>query len=213
MKFYFYLISLSLLFFFSLSAFGQVNTSGSKYLLVKEQETAKEYYPGLAIKSNLLYWATASPNLAVEFGIARKWTLNILAGLNPWDLNSDKGGIRHGLVQPEIRYWFCNRFERHFVGLHGLYGRYEIANIDLSPIGNDLTGKRYKGWGAGGGISYGYHLPMGKRWGWEFTVGMGYLYLDYDKYSCDTCDKHLGTKAKHYFGPTKVGVSLLYMIK
>ena len=171
------------------------------------------YYPRVAVKTNLLYLATTTPNLAVEFGLARKWTLDIAAGLNPWDLNSRKGGIRHGLIQPELRYWFCNRFERHFVGLHGIYGQYEIADIDLSPIGNDLRGSRYNGWGAGGGLSYGYHLPMGKRWGWEFTIGAGYVYLDYDKYRCGTCDQLLARKSKHYWGVTKAGVSLIYMLR
>lgn len=171
------------------------------------------YLPKVAIKTNLLYLATTTPNIAVEFSVAPKWTIDIVAGLNPWDLNGRKGGIRHGLVQPEVRYWFCNRFEKHFIGLHGIYGQYEIADLDLSPFGNDLTDKRYNGWAAGVGISYGYHLPMGKRWGWEFTVGAGYLYLDYKKYNCGECDRYEGKQTKHYFGPTKAGISLIFMIK
>lgn len=171
------------------------------------------YLSKAVIKTNLLYLATTTPNIAVEFGVAPKWTIDIVAGLNPWDLNGRKGGIRHGLVQPELRYWFCNRFEKHFIGLHGIYGQYEIADIDLSPFGNDLTDKRYNGWGAGAGISYGYHLPMGKRWGWEFTVGAGYIYLDYKKYNCGECDRYEGKQTKHYFGPTKAGISLIFMIK
>lgn len=173
----------------------------------------RTYLPKVGVKTNLLYLATTTPNIAVEFGLARRWTLDIAAGLNPWDLNSRKGGIRHGLVQPELRYWFCERFEKHFIGLHGLYGQYEIADIDIPIIRKDLRGERYNGWGAGAGISYGYHLPMGGRWAWEFTVGAGYVYFEYDRYRCGDCDKKLGRKAKHYFGPTKAGVSLIFMIK
>lgn len=177
-----------------------------------QAQNADHYLPRTAVKTNLLYLATTTPNIAVEFNLARKWTLDIAAGLNPWDLNNRNGGIRHGLIQPEARYWFCQRFEKHFVGLHGLYGRYQIADIHLSPLKN-LTGKRRDGWGTGAGISYGYHLPMNKRWSWEFTIGGGYVYLDYKLYDCGECDTYKGKTTKHYFGPTKAGVSLIYMIK
>lgn len=185
----------------------------TEYSFVPSSRMNSRYLPKVAIKTNLLYLATTTPNLAFEFGLARKWTLDVEFGLNPWDLNDDKGGIRHALVQPEVRYWFCNRFEKHFVGLHAIYGKYQIYNIDLKPFGNDLTDKRYDGWGVGGGVSYGFHLPMGKRWAWEFTAGVGYIYLDYDKYRCGSCDLNLGRQTKHYVGPTKVGVSLMFMIK
>lgn len=182
--------------------------------LVPESNIRKtNYLPKAAIKTNLLYLATTSLNFGFEVGMARRWTFELTGGINTWDLNGKKGGIRHWLVQPEFRYWFCNRFERHFIGLHGIGGKFEVGNIDLTPMVKDLTDIRYNGYGIGGGISYGYHLPMGKRWGWEFTVGAGYIYLEYDKYTCGTCDKLLYNKVKHYFGPTKAGISLLFMIR
>ena len=183
------------------------------YALVPASGHEPIYLPKAGVKTNLLYLGTGTPNLSVEFGVAPRWTVELAAGLNPWDLNGRRGGIRHGLVQPEVRHWFCQRFERHFVGLHGLYGRYRVGDVDLAPFGADLTGKRYAGWGVGAGVSYGYHLPMGKRWGWEFTLGVGYIYLDYDRYACGQCDTFLGRTAKHYFGPTKAGVSLIYMLR
>jgi len=174
---------------------------------------SRMYLPKAAVKINLLYLGTTTPNIAVEFGLAKKWTLDIVGGINVWNLNERKGGIRHWLIQPEVRYWFCQRFEKHFIGLHGIGGQYQISDIDLAPLGNDLTGIRYDGWAAGAGISYGYHLPMGKRWAWEFTVGAGYIYLDYNKYNCGECDNKIGHETKHYFGPTKAGVSLIFMIR
>ena len=185
----------------------------TELFFVPTTRVQKNYLPKVGIKTNLLYLATTTPNVAVEFGLAPKWTLDIAAGLNPWTLNDRNGGIRHGLIQPEARYWFCQRFEKHFIGLHGIYGDYQIADIDLAPFGNDLTGKRYDGWGVGAGISYGYHLPMSSRWSWEFTVGVGYIYLEYNQYNCGACDTNLGKFKKDYFGPTKAGISLIYMIK
>lgn len=182
----------------------------SEYSFIPSLSINQNYHPKAAIKTNLLILGTATPNLAVEFALAKRWTLDIAAGYNPFQLQ--KGGINKvGFVQPEVRYWFCNRFEKHFVGLHGIYGRFNIGEVDF--LTTTFEQNRYKGWGAGAGISYGYHLPMGKRWAWEFTVGAGYVYLEYDKFRCYECDEFLARKNRHYFGPTKAGVSLIFMIK
>jgi len=149
--------------------------------------------------------------MAMEFGLSRKWTLDVAAVYNPWYFGNQSVN-RFWLVQPEARYWFCNRFEKHFIGVHGIYGQFNIGNIKL-PLIHTFDEHRYDGWGAGGGISYGYHLPMGKRWAWEFTVGLGYLYLKYDKYRCYDCDEHIRSKGRHYLGPTKAGISLILMLK
>ena len=182
----------------------------TEYNFVPSTAMQHGYLPQAAVKTNLLVWGTATPNVAVEFGLARKWTLDVSAGYNPFALK--KGGINKvGFIQPEVRYWFCQRFEKHFVGLHGLYGRFNVGDLDL--LTTTFEKHRYKGWGAGAGLSYGYHLPMSKRWAWEFTVGIGYVYLEYDKYRCYDCDQHIAKKNRHYLGPTKAGISLIYMIK
>lgn len=180
------------------------------YILVTPSDAARIYQPKVALKTNLLYLATTSPNMAAEFYLAPHWTLDAHLNWNPWKFNSEKGGIRHWFVQPEARYWFCNTFERHFIGIHGIYGQYEIGKIDL-PF-DDLTEKRYNGTGVGAGVSYGYHLPISERWGLEFSLGIGYIYLNYDKYNCGTCNNKVGNFDRHYFGPTKAAVSLVFMI-
>ena len=72
---------------------------------------------------------------------------------------------------------------------------------------------RYQGWATGLGLSYGYNWILGKRWNLEATLGFGYVYTNYDKYDCATCGKFRGSQDKHYFGPTKAGISIIYMIK
>ena len=80
------------------------------------------------LKTNLLYDATASLNLGVEVGIAPKWTLDISGNYNPWEMPN--GMLwKHAMVQPEFRFWFCDRFSRHFLGFHGIGGIYNIGNI------------------------------------------------------------------------------------
>ena len=58
----------------------------------------------VAIKTNLLYDATATVNIGVEVGIAPKWTLDISGNLNAWNIDEDTKW-RHWLAQPEARYW------------------------------------------------------------------------------------------------------------
>lgn len=189
------------------------NGNGDKhtYMLVDPTTGARHYRPKVALKTNVLYLATTTPNIAAEFYLAPQWTFNIAVGVNPWDLNDRKGGIRHALVQPEARYWFCNAFERHFVGLHGLYGSYQLSDINL-PV-KDLTNKRYDGSGAGIGASYGYHMPLSPNWAMEFSAGLGYVRFNYKEYRCGECDNLKGKFKKNYFGPTKLAVSLVWMIK
>lgn len=43
----------------------------------------------------------------------------------------------------------------------------------------------------------------------EATIGAGYARLDYDKYACGKCGEKLGHNNKNYFGPTKVGLSII----
>ena len=108
----------------------------------------------IAVKTNLLYWATSTPNIGFEFGLGKRTTLDLVGGYN-----------------------------------------------------------RYEGWATGIGISYGYTWILGKRWNLEANIGAGYIYTKYDKYECKTCGRFKGNQKKHYFGPTKAGISLIYIIK
>ena len=181
----------------------------SIYAQVQRNEA---YLPKFAIKTNALYWATSTPNLGFEVGLAKKLTLDISGNYNPWKFGDDRQ-IKHWLVQPELRYWLCERFNGHFFGLHAGYTEYNISNVRIPFRPASSKDHRYQGWGTGVGISYGYSWIIGRRWNLEATVGVGYVYTDYDKYDCVTCGTFRGTNTKHYFGPTKIGISFVYIIK
>lgn len=168
----------------------------------------------IAAKTNLLYWATSTPNLGFEFGLGKHTTLELAGGYNPWTF--DKGSnkkIKHWLVMPEFRYWLCERFNGHFFGIHSGYTYYNVAGVRIPFKGKGTKDHRYQGWATGAGISYGYSWLIGKRWNIEATIGLGYVYTNYDRYECATCGDFKGSADKHYFGPTKAGVSLIYNIK
>ena len=44
----------------------------------------------VALKTNLLYWSTVTPNLGLEASIARKHTVQLFYGLNPGSLPEEK---------------------------------------------------------------------------------------------------------------------------
>ncbi len=189
-------------------------------LLIALVFVTRSFSQELAIKSNLLYDATGSMNLGVEFGLSKHLTLDISGNYNPWTIDkATNSKIKHLLIQPELRYWHCEKFNGHFFGLHAHYGYYNIGgdnwltNLVGTAMDRKLTANRYDGWVAGGGFSYGYHWIMNRRWALEGTVGFGYAYIKYNKYDCTSCGQFKWQGTKHYFGPTKVGLSLIFMIK
>ena len=175
------------------------------------------YGQKVALKTNLLYGGvTYTPNLALEYGISKRMTLNLSGGYNPWNINNtvDKGEkLVHWLVQPEFRYWSCERFNGHFFGFHGTYSLYNIGGKEFPILlGTDSGQYRHEGSAYGGGLTYGYVLNLSMRFALEFEIGAGYMHLDYDKYYAYKCGKFIGHSSRDYFGLTKAGITLAWNI-
>lgn len=169
----------------------------------------------VVLKTNLVSDAILSPNLGVEIGMAPRWTLDLNGNINAWNINGHSW--KHWMVQPEARYWFCNRWAGHFVGAHIHGGQYNVGALknNISFLGSDfsnLSDKRYQGWFAGVGVAYGYAWILNKRWTLEAEIGLGYAYTRFDVYPCATCGKKIEKdKPHHYVGPTKAAVNLVYV--
>lgn len=166
----------------------------------------------VALKTNLLYDATTTPNLGAELAMGKKSTLQLFYGLNPWKFASDRTKqLRHWLLMPEYRYWTCQKFNGHFFGIHALGGQYNVGGIDLpNPVFKDLDEKRYEGWYAGGGLTYGYQWLLSRHWNLEASVGVGYIRFHYKEFPCTECGALIQENNKNYFGPTKLALSLMY---
>ncbi len=164
--------------------------------------------PGIGLKTNLLYDATTTFNLGAEFKLSDYLTLDASLNYNPWTFSENRK-FKHILIQPELRYWIYEPFNGHFLGTHLLYSHYNAGNL---PFGS-LRDNRYQGNAFGLGFSYGYQWVLSSRWSLEATLGMGYAYLDYTRYDCQTCGEKTGEGHKNYFGPTKAGISLIYILK
>lgn len=188
---------LAVMFFMPLVAVAQ--TSGA----------SEHSLPTWALKTNVAYWGTATPNLGFEVGLGRKLTLDVASGYNMFSFNKGKKW-RHWMVSPELRLWLCDRFNGHFFGIHALGGEYNVNRLGF----NDHTKKnRYEGYMVGGGVAYGYHWVFRKRWAVEAELGVGYLHLDYDKYDCRKCGNPTGGDVRNLFTVTRLGINVIYLLK
>lgn len=168
----------------------------------------------MAVKTNLFWDALATVSLGAEYGLAPRWTVEVSGNYNGWKLSHCRRW-KHWFVQPEARYWLCERFTGHFFGLHLHGGRYNLSNLKngISLFGTDfskLSHERYQGWFVGGGLGYGYAWPLGRHWNIEGEIGIGYAYSRYDRYPCARCGEKIASdRVHHYFGPTKLAVNIV----
>lgn len=156
----------------------------------------------VALKTNVPYWATTTLNLGMEVGISPKMSFDLTGSYNPFVFHGDRK-IKHWLIQPEWRFWTCQRFSGHFFGIHAHGGQYNVA----------LQKYRYNGWLVGGGLSYGYQWIIGRRWNLEVELGVGYAYMKDDKYLRNKCRKYLKSDHRNYVGLTKLSISFMYFLK
>lgn len=193
-----------------------MNRINYKFLLVLMVAMASTFSVSAqkaALKTNLLYGATATPNLQLELGLSKKSTLELGAGMN-WFEFSDNKKFKHILVQPEYRYWFCETFNGSFIGIHAHGAQFNVGGWDI-PVGrlDAFKNNRYEGYLYGAGISYGYQWVLSPRWNFEASLGGGFARIHYDKYQCATCGTKLDDGKYNYFGVTKAALSLIYIIK
>lgn len=177
----------------------------------------------LAVKTNLLYDATTTPNLGAELRVGRQSTVNLVYGYNAWSFDSKLHGERkakHWLVMPEWRHWLCVPYSGHFVGVHAFGGEMNAANVSL-PIpgaffgGDNITRQvrdhRYQGGFAGIGATYGYQWALSRHWNIEAEIGVGYGHVWYDRYTCGECGIKERAGQTNYAGITKLGLSIMYL--
>lgn len=176
----------------------------------------------VALKTNLLYDATTTPNLGVEYGFKHNHSVQLFYGLNPWSFGSGPSAskVKHWVLMPEYRWWTCSILNGWFIGVHAMGGEFNAANANL-PIpgvffkGDNLTtgvrDNRYEGAYLGAGFTAGYQWILSKHWNLELEAGVGYNHVWYKKYPCAECGTRLDKAGTNYVGLTKLGLSLMYI--
>ena len=175
----------------------------------------------VAIKTNLLYGATSfTPNLSIEVGLGKQTTIDLAVGYNWFNVDycstskNNNKKLAHWIVQPEARYYLCERFNGHFFGVHPTYSEYNIGGYNLPMFfGKGSQDFRHQGYAFGVGVSYGYQLMLGRKWNLEFNIGAGYMQFEYDKFDRVACGKQIEANATNsYFGITKAGITIAFML-
>ena len=152
------------------------------------------YGQKIAVKSNLLYDLTTTFNIGGEIRCDDTHTLNLSVNYNPWNFGGNKK-MKHFMLQPEYRKWF----DRVFMGSY----------IENRQIANN----RYQGNLAGFGISYGYQWMISPQWNLEAGLSLGYAHLNYKRYGQPEGAAFIEKSHCNYWGPTQIGISLVYFIQ
>ena len=163
----------------------------------------------LHLKTNLLYDACLVPNIGIEIAYTDSWSVSANWMYADWQNNQRHRYWKTYGGELEVKRWLTPVKKLVKQGAH--VGAYiQGMNYDIE------WGKRgYQSdtWHLGLGVSYGYSLAIARRLNLDFNIGVGYLGGKYKEYlPMEGCyvwqaDKHL-----RYFGPTKLEVSLAWLI-
>ena len=164
----------------------------------------------IALKTNLLYDALIIPNVGIEFYLGKQYALAANWHYAWW--KSDPPSWYHRTYGGDLelrRYFGAKAEEKKLQGWHaGVYG--QILTYDFEWGGRGYLGDR---WSYAGGLSVGYSLPVRHRLNLDFTIGAGYLWGEYKEYiPIDECYVWQVTKRRRWFGPTKLEVSLVWLL-
>jgi hypothetical protein len=186
-----------------------------------QEETAEAkmccpFYMG--IKNNVLYDALGVPNIGVEFYLGRNFSIVGNWQYAWWSKDGKHRYWRAYGGDLALRKWFgkaanSKPLTGHHLGIYGQVLTYDIEKGDKGYMGGEPGGNIFDKCNYGAGVEYGYSLPIAKRLNIDFTLGLGYFGGKYYEYvPLDDCYVWQCTKKRNWIGPTKLEVSLVWLI-
>ena len=174
-------------------------------------ETSKPFY--MALKTNMLYDVLAVPNIGVEFYLGKNWSIS-----GNWKKNSSHRYWRIYGGDLAVRYWLGKKANEkpltgHHIGIYGQAFTYDFEWGGKGYMGGEPGGTLWDKTNYAAGVEYGYSLPVANRLNIDFTLGVGYWGGKYYEYI--PLDGHYvwqATKKRHWFGPTKAEISLVWLL-
>ncbi len=163
----------------------------------------------VSLKTNMLYDALLIPGIGAEVYLGRMTSVNAYWSYAWWRSEQKHRYWRYYGGEIAVKRWFGGYAGKPLTGHHiGLYA--QILTYDFELGGKGQMGDKYN---YGGGIEYGFSLPVARRLNIDFSLGVGYIGGRYHEYS--PIDGHYvwqATKKRNWFGPTKAEVSLVWLI-
>lgn len=165
-------------------------------------------HKGWALKSNLLFDGALLPNLGVEKALSRRLSVDANWVYGWWSEKASRFIHAYG-GDAGLRWWFGSNYRPVLTGHHlGLTATLFKLDVKLSDQGA-VTEK----WNYGAGLEYGYSFALSRRLNLDLSFGFGYLGGEYKRYERqDDCDVWQATLQRHYIGPIKVAVSLVWQL-
>lgn len=160
----------------------------------------------------MLYDVMLTPNIGAGIIVSDRVTLLADWMYARWSNHDRRRYWRIYGGDIEVRYRIGARREGSPLGGHyiGAYG--SIACYDFQA-GRSHTGVLSDTYNYAAGLSYTYSLPVSTHFNVDFSLGIGYLWGRYKKHTpIDDCDVWLSTHKLGWFGPTRAGVSLVWLI-
>ena len=167
----------------------------------------------VAVRNNLLYDLTLTPNLGVDVRMGEQWSGGLSVGFNPWPTSDDVSKKwRHLLIAPQLRYWPKGVFENHstYWALNLIYSHYNVADVKF-PLGmyRDVRDKRLQGDLGALGVSFGYTWRLSRLFRMEAEAGVSGGYAWSKQYACGHCGTYEGRNDKAFLMP-KLALNLVF---
>ena len=164
----------------------------------------------IGLKTNMLYDALLIPTLGAEFYVGRGFSVTGQWSYAWWSRDARHRYWRFYGGDAGVRRWFGKAAkDKPLTGHHlGVYG--QIFTYDFETGGNGQMGAKFN---YGGGIEYGFALPIARRLNIDFSIGIGFIAGKYYRYK--PIDGHYVWQSTHHrrwFGPTKAEISLVWLI-
>ena len=175
----------------------------------------------LSIRNNLIYDASGSLNIGVEYPLGRRISVGANLGLKTWprflfwdtEYVNNTTHWKHILAAPEFRYYLDQVYDGWFAGVDLIYTHYNVGNVKF-PFGlyPDVAEHRVQGDFFGGGLFMGYSWWIGSHWRIEAEAGLGVGLAAYEKFECAHCGTRLGEESKLALVP-KLGLNIAYNLR
>ncbi len=171
-----------------------------------------------ALKTNMLYDALAVPNIGAEVYLGKNLSLGANWMYAWWKTDRHHWYWRTYGGDIALRYWFGKKasikpLQGHHIGLYAQMLTYDFETGGKGQIGGVPGGTLWDEMHWGAGVEYGYSLPVSRHFNIDFSIGLGYLGGQYWEYTPeDDCYVWKATKQRHWFGPTKAEISLVWLL-
>ena len=169
--------------------------------------------PRVALRTNLLYDATLSPNLGLDVRVDSAWTVGLLAGINAWDIDKEKNKKwRHALFSFRARNYRTELFHKNYIEFDAIYSHFNVGNTKI-PFGlySAVKDRRLQGDLVALGGKYGYSWILARHWRIEAEAGVAVGYAWFKEYDCDHCGTYYG-KGDRIFLLPQLGINVVYII-